>query len=213
MNCPSSHKLRPDPTVFAAVLVGGLSKRMGRDKALIPLCGKPLIEYVLENLKGIFSKIVLIGQTREGLEKYGEIFPDLALSLGPVSGIHAALKVLNRPVFVCGCDMPFLNQGLIRYQVEVRDGFDAVVPKPGDFFEPLHAVYAPACRPALEGLIGAGRKRPVEMFAQLRVREIGAEEIQSRDPALRSFFNINTVEDLRKAEELIRNQRRDQAGV
>jgi len=190
------------------VLIGGLSQRMGRDKALIRLGGKPLLEYVLEKLAEIFPEIILIGQNRAGLEKYGQIFPDLVPGLGPVSGIYTALKTLNRPVFVCGCDMPFLSSELIRFQLKVLEDFDAVVPRPGKFYEPLHALYAPACLPAIERLVKSGGKRPVEFFARIRIREIADQELNRLAPDRLSFFNINTREELAQAEKLIKEMLR-----
>jgi len=187
-----------------AVLVGGESKRLGKNKVLAPLGGKPLIDWVILRLAKIFPKIVLLGRKQAGLEKKAEFLEDLLPGLGPISGIYSALKELAQPVFICACDMPFLNEDLIRYQVEVLDDFEAVVPMPNGLFEPLHSIYTPNCLSAIERLIKKGKKRPIEFFPEISIRKIGDDELKKVDPELLSFFNINTQEDLKKAEEWIK---------
>ena len=194
--------------MIAAVLIGGQSARMGRDKLLLELAGQTLIDRVLEALSEIFPEVILVGKPRPGLEARAEIHPDLAPGLGPISGIYTALRLLRKPVFVCAGDMPFLNAGLIRYQIRLLKGADAVVPKPGGRYEPLHAVYAPTCLPAVERLIRTGKKRPVQFFDRIQLREIRDRELNRLDPERLSFFNINTGGDFKKAEEIIRGRNR-----
>ncbi len=194
--------------VVAAVLIGGQSRRMGKDKLLLELAGKTLIDRVLATLSAIFPEVILVGRALPGLEKRVEIFPDFAPGLGPISGIYTALRLSRKPVFICAGDMPFLNADLIRYQIKLLKGLDAVVPKPGGLLEPLHAVYASSCLPAVERLISSGRKRPVEFFDQIKVREIRDRELDRFDPDHLSFFNINTAGDLKKAEKIIHREGR-----
>jgi molybdenum cofactor guanylyltransferase len=161
---------------------------------------------VLETLAAIFPEVIMIGKPRSGLDERGEIHPDLAPGLGPISGLYTALRRESRPVFLCAGDMPFLNADLIRYQVELLKGHDVVVPKPDGFYEPLHAVYAPSCLLPVERLIQARKKRPVGFFDQIRLREIRDRELDRFDPDRLSFFNINTKADLVRAEAILKAQ-------
>jgi len=190
-----------------AILVGGESKRLGRNKALVPLGGKALVDRVISRLAGIFPKIVLVGKKQVELERKAEFLEDFLSGLGPISGIYSALKELSQPVFVCACDMPFLNENLIRHEIEVLDDFDAVVPMPNGLFEPLHSIYTPNCLSAIEKLIAQRKKRPVEFFSEIKLKKIPDNEVKKFDPELISFFNINTQEDFKKAEEWIKTQK------
>jgi molybdopterin-guanine dinucleotide biosynthesis protein A len=98
--------------------------------------------------------------------------------------------------------MPFLNQALLRYMLELRAGFDLVVPRLGELVEPLHAVYAKSCLAPMERLLEQGTMRINALFELVRVRYVEADEIDRFDPRHLSFFNVNTRADLEKAQQL-----------
>ena len=190
----------------AGVLVGGEGKRLGAQKPFVLLKEKPLIDWVLDALRKVFERIILVGKPAPELGKRAELVEDIFPGAGPISGIYTALSYLKEPVFICACDMPFLNPALIHYQISLLDDFDAVVPCPKGLFEPLHTIYTPACTKPLEDLIKKGKRRPAEIFNQLNVRILKDEEISRYDPKGLSFFNINTREELIKAEDIINNK-------
>jgi molybdopterin-guanine dinucleotide biosynthesis protein A len=98
--------------------------------------------------------------------------------------------------FFVACDMPFLSGGLIRHMVEVREDFDAVVPRMGWMLEPLHALYSKQCLPLIEEAVMKDEHQIIKCFAAMRVRFVDEEELRLWDPELRSFFNINKPQDL-----------------
>ena len=100
--------------------------------------------------------------------------------------------------------MPFLNQALLSYMIEVSDGFDFVLPHINNQFEPLHAVYSKNCIAPIEFILKQGRKVIIELFNFVKVRYIEAEEVDRFDPQHLSFFNINTKEDLELARKIAR---------
>ena len=100
--------------------------------------------------------------------------------------------------------MPFLNQPLLRYMIEVSDGFDFVLPRINNLFEPLHAVYSKNCVAPIEFILQQGRKVIIELFDFVKVRYVEAEEVDRFDPQHLSFFNINTKEDLELARKIAR---------
>ena len=98
--------------------------------------------------------------------------------------------------------MPFLNRALFEYMLGLRDGQDAVVPLPGAYPEPTHALYAKACLPHIEVKLQANDLKISGFFDQVRVRYVGEAEIGAFDPEFLSFFNVNSPEDLARAREV-----------
>lgn len=105
--------------------------------------------------------------------------------------------------------MPFINLELVRYMLQLAPEFDIVVPRLGQFFEPLHAVYSRNCVAPIESLIAADKLNVRDLFRQTRVRFVDPPEIERFDPHHLSFFNINTEADLERARSLLRNENGD----
>jgi len=99
--------------------------------------------------------------------------------------------------------MPFLNVDLLRYMMQQADSFDVVVPRYNDLFEPLHAIYSRSCLPQIQKMLDQGCLRVSRLFSMVKVRYIETAEIERFDPEYLSFFNIDTVDDLQKAKELL----------
>jgi molybdopterin-guanine dinucleotide biosynthesis protein A len=173
---------------------------------------RSLLEWVVFHLGSFNSDILIVGASRKsypqpggfpGLRLVSDIYPDK----GPLGGVYTGLKMSNSFYnLVVACDMPFLNQALLRYMIQVSAGFDLVVPRLGTMIEPLHAVYSKGCLAPIGNLLRQGRLRVRELFALLRVRYVEADEINRFDPEHLSFFNINTKADLKKARELIKER-------
>jgi len=117
--------------ISGAVLVGGKSRRMGRDKALLAVGGQPLLQRVVEALREVTDELLLVGV---GAERYawlgGRAVDDLVPGGGPFAGVYTALSVARHShCLVVACDMPFLNTDLLRYMRQQAMGWDAVVPR------------------------------------------------------------------------------------
>ncbi|MFQ3568760.1 MAG: molybdenum cofactor guanylyltransferase, partial [Aggregatilineales bacterium] len=105
-----------------AIVAGGKSTRMGRDKSFVPLNGRPLIEHVLERTRdlGQAETILIVNQpalyAHLGLPMFADLLPDK----GSLGGIYTAIHHSGTPYTLCvACDMPFLNARLLRYQVSL----------------------------------------------------------------------------------------------
>ena len=98
--------------------------------------------------------------------------------------------------------MPLLNRHLLAYILKEADGFDVTIPRLGNMFEPLHAVYSKNCIQAIERLLDKDSLKIDRLLDLVKVRYVESEEIDSFDRQHLSFFNINTVEDLDKARRL-----------
>lgn len=185
------------------VLAGGQSQRMGRNKALMELDGRPLISRVLDKLSRLCDELI-ISANRVDLYAHlpARVVPDVLLGRGALSGIHAGLAAMhNQRALVVACDMPFLSLSLLRYMTVVAPGYDTVVPRLGRYYEPLHAVYSVECLGPIEQLVAEGPQRVVALYERVRTRTI-PEDIVRLFGAELSFFNVNTVQDWVEAQRL-----------
>ena len=190
------------------VLAGGRGSRLGKEKHTEPVAGRSLIERVIERLSPLSTEILIVisqRQSRSSFTSYAQVrmVVDLHAGGGPLGGIYTGLvQSSSFSNLAVACDMPFLNGGLLRYMIDLAPGFDIVMPRIGDYREPLHAVYTRDCLPAMESLIEEGNLKVSDLVDLVRVRYVGKEEIESFDPEHLSFFNVNTTEDLERAREL-----------
>ncbi|GAB4256802.1 MAG: molybdenum cofactor guanylyltransferase [Deferrisomatales bacterium] len=195
-----------DRVGLAAILAGGRARRMGADKAGLPLAGVPLIEHVWARLVPVAERVITVGGrpwlAARGVEAVADRYPE-ANSMG---GIATALAYAARGgageeawVLAVACDMPFLEPALLHGLWGVREGWDAVVPRVQKGYEPLCALYRSGCLPVFEREIARGNLRVLDIFRAVRTREVPEAELRRWDPELRSFWNINRPEDLERA--------------
>lgn len=194
--------------VSGIVLAGGLSRRLGRDKAVEPIGGEPLIARCIGRLSAVADEIIVVVN---GIER-GEQLPlppacrvavDVYADSGSLGGIFSGVSAMgNEWCVVVACDMPFLNTALLRYMLSLRAGFDAVVPVLDGRPEPTHALYSKACLPHIERRLQAGDLKIARFFDDVSVRYVSQEEVDAHDPDHLSFFNVNTQSDLDRALEL-----------
>lgn len=184
------------------ILAGGTSTRMGRDKALLELGGRRLIDRLVEGLQQIFQEVIIVANTPGLYDNLGvRVAPDLIPNKGALGGIHTAAAVASHPwAFVMACDMPFFNPALIRYLATLTENWDAVVPYTDDW-EPLYAAYAKTCLPMIERQIHSDNLKVSLFFPSIRVRRVGREELGPHDPQGLSLFNVNTPQEFAQAEQ------------
>lgn len=190
------------------VLAGGRSARFGHDKLTEVFGGCTLLEKVVECVASLVDEVVIVTagdgviSEFEGLPSI-RVVTDLFPGKGPLVGLYTGLKESRSQLnLVVAADMPFLCAGLLRHMLELADGFDVVVPRIGDKVEPLHAVYAASCLPRIEAMLAEGELGVYRLIPRLTARYIEEGEVAAIDPERRSFFNVNTEDDLRRAREL-----------
>jgi molybdopterin-guanine dinucleotide biosynthesis protein A len=184
------------------ILAGGESRRMGTDKSLLDINGRPMIEHVLVVFAGLFKKTIIVTNTPDRYRMFGvELTGDVLDMRGPLTGIYSGLlRSTDEYNFVAACDMPFLNPRLIAYMGELAAGHDAVVPMfGGGFLEPLHAIYRKGVLPVIEMQVRKQDRRIRGMFDHIQVRYVTEEEIVQFDPLKRSFRNLNTPKEYKEA--------------
>ena len=194
--------------ISCIVLAGGKGLRLGRDKTVETVGNTSLLERVVSYLSLFNSDIIIVAASKQYLPQVSG-YPKLRIAVdiypgkGPLGGVFTGLVALQSLYnLVVACDMPFLNQALLRYMIGLADGFDLVVPRLGDMIEPLHAVYSKGCLGPMENLIKQDKLQISNLLTLVKVRYVEAQEIERFDPEHLSFFNINTEEDLEKARKI-----------
>jgi molybdopterin-guanine dinucleotide biosynthesis protein A len=199
----------------AAVLAGGDGRRIGQDKAFLPIGGKPSLERVVRTLRPLTDRLLIVTSSDERRAKLAEftaplapnarIVTDLFPNTGTLGGIFTSLQYACSPLcLVVGCDMPFLNPNVIELIVSEASSYQAVVPYVGGYPQPLHAVYHRDCLGAIEASLRLGRLHATSFLEEVRLRIIEEAEILPLDPQLLSFSNVNTIDDWKTLDLLAR---------
>ncbi len=197
-----------ESAVSGIILAGGRSRRLGRDKAVEPFGGQSLIRRVIERVAPLTDEIVVVvADAARGralpLDADHRVAVDIYPDGGSLGGIFSGLSAASAGWgLVVACDMPFLNLPLLEYMLGLRGDCDAVVPRPGAFPEPTHALYSTACLPHIETRLQANDLKISGFFEGVRVRYLEEGEVRQFDPELLSFFNVNSPEDLARAHAL-----------
>ncbi|MBI4615101.1 MAG: molybdenum cofactor guanylyltransferase, partial [Planctomycetes bacterium] len=123
---------------------------------------------------------------------------------GPLGGLEAGLSAILSPrAFVAGCDLPFLDEELIRFLVEETPSGEALVPVSGGRLQPLHAVYPREAAGAAREALQAGEFAMAALLDRIVWRRVEEAVFSHLPGAARSFTNINTPEDLAEAERIL----------
>lgn len=148
----------------AFVLAGGQSTRMGRDKALLPLDGRPLIEHMVDKMRRMGLPARICG-SRPDLAQFAEVLPDNFAQTGPLAGIEAALTVSDTELnLFVPVDLPGLPLEFLRWLIARAESSQAVatIPRFGDRFQPLCAVYSRRLVEGLRGSLIAGQRKVMD---------------------------------------------------
>ncbi len=188
-------------SITGVILSGGQSSRMGKNKALMSLGGRRLIDRVVDVLREVFADLLMITNTPDvyadlGLPMVGDVYPDK----GSLGGIYSAIYHVSTPYcFVVACDMPFLNGALMRHMMEQMTDYDVVMPDIHGDMQPLHAIYSKACLMPIQRRLEINRLKVIGFLPDVRVRTVTMADIQPLDPEFLAFQNLNTPEEFQIA--------------
>jgi molybdenum cofactor guanylyltransferase len=191
------------PRLTGAILAGGFSRRLGQDKAAVKLGGRPLALWVQDALAPLVGSCWLI--TNHPLAHLALGLPlltDLRPFQGPAGGLLTALFSARTPwVLAAAVDNPFLAPALLAEMAARarRTRRPAVVCRSPRGLEPFPGVYAARLLPALQEFLQADR-RPTRFLEVCNPQILSETEVLGLDPKGRSFFNLNTPGDLKRAE-------------
>jgi molybdopterin-guanine dinucleotide biosynthesis protein A len=186
-----------------------MGSRLGyREKALININRKTLIALIIERLEKVVDSIIISVRDRAqgellkaALTREYRFAYDNHSNTGPMSGILSGLSACeDEYCFIAACDMPFINENVVRLLFRRSENYDAAIPRWEDgFLEPLHAVYR--CVPMIHETRKAIERGETIILApvfKMKVNYVQIDDVRKLDPALRTFININTNDDIEK---------------
>lgn len=191
----------------AVILSGGKSSRMRRNKAFVTLEDSPMIVSLVERLRQVFAEVLIVTKDPALYAFLGtkaKVVRDQLPYSSPLAGIHGGLMEASFAYsFVVACDMPFVELKLAEHLVSLAPGYDVVVPRIGEHYEPLYAVYGKGCIPQIERCLQKGNLRIIDLFPLAKVRVVEEEGLQPYADLRRVFFNVNTPQDLEMAKGML----------
>jgi molybdopterin-guanine dinucleotide biosynthesis protein A len=193
--------------ISAILLAGGKSSRMGIDKANLKLDGGlMMLQSIARKLSAVSDEVIVATDGR----RYDDIgvrvkwVADVHPGAGSLVGLYSGLREASSDyALVVACDMPFLSLDLLRYMIALPRDYDILAPRLGDKIEPLHAIYSRSCLPTIARLLEAGHLKIIDLFGEVLVRYLTEEAFEKYDPEHRSFFNINSPDQLAEARAII----------
>ncbi len=190
------------------ILAGGESRRIKPDKCWQQVDGIPMIVWVLQAVTPIVDETLVVGgsQAPEGTQ----LVPDEDPGAGPLAAIATGMQAAPADLYlVVSCDIPLVTSDLLQYLVDNAGGGDAVVPVVAAGREPLCAVYARCCLPAIKQALASGRRRVDSFYGDVQVRWVDETELAQFGPQEWLFFNVNTPDDLTQAQQMIASRKGD----
>ena len=189
------------------VLAGGRSRRLGLDKALIRTgSGQTLVEQAFSLLVSRCDDVhVVVDRPDRPLPGAlaGAAVPDQRPGCGPLGGIYTGLRNARHDLgIVLACDMPFVQQGVLDLLLACLSEADALVPRALGRTQPLLAAYRKSCLPAIKAMLDRGELTVERLLERVHAVYLDEEALRAADPDLRSFFNINSREDLEQARKM-----------
>jgi len=188
--------------VTAFVLAGGKSSRMGRDKALLELRGKPLLQRAIELARTAAHDVRIVGDP-EKYACFGRVVADIHTNRGPLGGIHAALaNTATELNLILATDLPSIQPGFLKHLITTAESTDALVtvPRVDEYFEPLCAVYRKNFAEIAHTALSQGRNKVDALFAETNTRAVTRHEIVRAGFSTSMFRNLNTPDDLAQVE-------------
>lgn len=183
-----------------AILAGGLSSRMGEDKAFVPFHGGTLLEWMRDRTAALFPHVFVVTKDPFRFHRLGLPIVNDAFELsGSAVGIYTAVLAAPSERVVCvACDMPFVSPRLLRDLADKSAGYDVFVPRHGGFLQPLCAVYSKRTLDAYREFIQAGGRRIFDVYSQVNTGYLDLDDGYHGDPE-KLFANANTPAELEAA--------------
>lgn len=205
--------------ITGIILAGGKSTRMGKNKSLLILNGKTVIERVVDLMKSVFSQVIIISNTPEDYIYINiPIFKDVYEYKGPLAGIHSGLyNSKTEANFIISCDIPLMTEKMIKYIVDYKTNDLITVCKADGFIQQLVGKYSRAVLPVVEDLLQQSTK---EIGCQEQTKEkcavlslldkVGVNIIEAEKLAIYQkylYYNMNRTEDYLFVQKTISNNK------
>ncbi|NOT08643.1 MAG: molybdenum cofactor guanylyltransferase [Gemmatimonadales bacterium] len=195
----------PNEPVRGAILAGGQARRMGgAPKGLLEVGGERILDRLVRAfVAALGSPPLLVANAPEAASWRPDlrVVPDRRPEGATLGGLYTAVTEAPAPVVVVAWDMPFVTPDLLRALGRGLDHADVTIPASDGprGLEPLCAGYGPATGPAMAAALDRGDLRAIAFHGAVRVRVLPEEEVRAFGDPARLFFNVNTADDLVRA--------------
>ena len=192
--------------ISGIILAGGKNSRLpGEKKPLRKVGDRMILESIFTIFQSLFKETILVVNDPKDFVKWDmNIVTDIIPSGCALAGIHAGLFYASYPyAYVTASDTPFVSASVIQYIINrIEKRYEVIIPKTKDGLETLFAVYSKDCIPFIEKNLSKNIYMIKKFFRPDKVKEILVDEFKHLDPELRFIFNVNTPEDLEKANKM-----------
>jgi molybdenum cofactor guanylyltransferase len=194
----------------AAILAGGRARRFGgRDKSALLVEGRSILQRQIAELTRLTDDILIVGGSLQLPPGYpARLVADQFPGRGPLAGVHAALReARGDATIIIACDMPYVSARLLGHLLVLTHEADAVVPRTDRGYHPLCAAYTRACLAPAAARLASERLKMIDLFEDVRLRVVTADEIDVFGDHDRLLANVNTPDEYGDLEALQGNQR------
>lgn len=198
-------------SLTGVILAGGENKRFnGKNKSFATIGGRSIFDRIHDLFKELFDEVILVTNNPLAYLNY-----DLAMvsdhydARSSLNGLYSGLFAASNPyAFFVACDTPFVKRELIEFVVgKIEKNKDMVLPQTTPGYEPLFAAYSKMCLKPMAYQLENKLLKIQGLMGRVRVKKIPENKLREIDPELVSFFNVNTPEDLVKAEEMLEKEK------
>lgn len=188
----------------AVILAGGMSRRMGRDKAALPFGEETMLSHLVNTYRPYFDLTAVSLNQAGRFDTAGAMeVVDRRPGDGPMAGLEAAFLDTGADViFLTGTDLPLGDPALALHLMELRGEHDACLIRSARGIEPLFAVYSRACLSAAQKALDAGRRSMFQVLSHVDALEIPAQELTGFDVE-RVLTNVNDPQEYEKILKLL----------
>lgn len=200
------------------ILSGGKSSRLGQDKGLAELDGKPLIYWVIKRLQPVVEEVIVVVGSEDDIPDYLAVVPtqvkivaDYYKEKSPLIGLITGLReAKGEYAAVCACDMPFIRPEIIEKMFLISYGFNGtLLVKIGGWIEPMPSIYHVSnCLSYAEVLRALGEMRIRKVLETMpKTVQMEIEKMRILDPNLLSFMDLDTVASIDEAKKFLQKQK------
>ena len=178
----------------AIILAGGRSRRMGKDKSMLLINNKPMIEHILEQIRPYFSQVLISSNDQKKYAFLGaDVIPDKVPDQGPLMGILSCLEVSSHDLnFVVACDVPVINHDFIRKMMREAQMYDGVIPvREKSKYEPLFGIYRKSMITPIRETLKTDSRKIIDACSKCRIKYLEIDDAEW-------YRNLNTMEEYNK---------------
>ena len=198
--------------ITGIILCGGKSSRMQKNKALLKLSDKTVIEIVTEKLKSIFNEVLISANDSKQYDFLNlPVVYDIFIGKGPLAGIHSALKYSStKNNFIVSCDIPLISIELIKYLINLNSEKSILLPKSNGRIQQLCGIYSKSVIYEIENIFKLSEKDKnikgsvYELLERASIEFIDVDELNFYNKNI--FLNMNSPEDYKLIKNIYENK-------